>query len=135
MNIFFDVDKTIIAQNGALRPWVREVFLQLRHDGHQLYVWSGNGIRWRVLQRFGLQDLVLDFYEKPLDDHHRRLPRLGVHTLPDLCVDDHPEIIDVFGGVVVAPYVLPDPSDLEMHRVYATISSYRTRSAAPTAAG
>ena len=128
MNVFFDVDKTLIAQNGSLRPWVRETFAQLYDDGHTLYVWSGMGIRWAVLTRYGLRGYVTDFYEKPLDDHHRRLRTLGVNVMPDLCVDDHQEIVSVFGGIVVRPYELPDPSDLEMHRVYTLISSYNGRS-------
>lgn len=133
MNVFFDVDKTLIAQNGSLRPWVREAFAQLFDDGHSLYVWSGMGIRWAVLTRYGLRGYVTDFYEKPLDDHHRRLRALGVNVMPDLCVDDHQEIVNVFGGIVVRPYELPDPLDLEMHRVYTLISSYHGRSVNPEA--
>ncbi|MBI2886222.1 MAG: hypothetical protein HYY02_03330 [Chloroflexi bacterium] len=125
MNLFFDVDKTIIAQDGSLRPWVRETFTQLHQDGHTLYVWSGMGIRWPVLSRNGLRGYVADFFEKPLDDHRARLARLGVTVPPDLCVDDHQEIVEVFGGVVVRPYVDPDPLDVEMHRVYTLISCYR----------
>ena len=125
MNVFFDVDKTIISQNGSIRPWVRELFAQLRDDGHNLYLWSGMGIRWAVADRFGLRQYVEDFHEKPLDDHHRRLPSLGVKVLPDICVDDHQEIISVFGGVVVEPYVIDNPKDVEMHRVYTLISCFR----------
>jgi len=133
MNVFFDVDKTIVSQNGSIRPWVREIFVQLKEDGHTLYVWSGMGIRWPVLSRFGLRDFVADFYEKPLDDHHRRLPLLGVKVTPDLCVDDHEEIISVFGGIVVAPYVIDNPRDIEMHRVYTLISCFRKERGLQTA--
>ncbi len=40
MNIFFDMDYTLLAVDGSLRPKVREVLQRLKDDGHQLYVWS-----------------------------------------------------------------------------------------------
>ena len=43
----FGVDATIVGSyDGKLRPMVREVFEQLRADGHQIYIWSGVGLRW-----------------------------------------------------------------------------------------
>ncbi len=125
MNLFFDVDYTLINMYGGLRPWVREVFQQLRLDGHIIYVWSGVGIRWPVIRQHHLEEFVANCYQKPLDDHHRRLPGLGVDVMPDFCVDDYPEIIHAFGGAVVRPYYWNDLLDLEMHRVYARISSHR----------
>ena len=124
MNVFFDVDYTIISDSGALRPWVRETFAQLRVDGHTVYVWSGVGIRWPDVERHGLQGYVANCYRKPLDNHHQQLRSLGVDVMPDFCVDDYLEIIQAFGGAVVRPYFWPNPLDLEMHRVYALISSY-----------
>ena len=123
MNVFFDVDYTLISTYGTLRPWVRETFEQISLDGHTIYVWSGVGLRWAVLDRFGLRHYVQNCFEKPLDRHHERLAGLGVDVLPDFCVDDYPEIVQVFGGVAIRPYYQPDPLDLEMHRVYAAISA------------
>jgi len=124
VNVFFDVDYTLVSTYGTLRPWVRETFQQLVLDGHALYVWSGVGIRWATLDRFGLRPYVKDCFEKPLDRHHERLETLGVRVLPDFCIDDYPEIIEAFGGTVIRPYYWPDPLDLEMHRVYAAVSSF-----------
>ena len=127
MNVFFDVDYTLISDYGDLRPWVREVFQQLRLDGHVIYVWSGVGIRWPVVQRHGLTPFVANCYQKPLEDHHARLKGLGVDVPPDFCVDDYQEIIDAFGGAVVRPYYWRNTLDYEMHRIYALVSSYQPK--------
>ena len=39
-------------------------------------------------------------------------------------VDDHQEIVRVFGGIVVHPYFYPDDRDREMDGVYQAIRSY-----------
>ncbi len=116
MNIFFDVDLTIISEDGSLRPGVRELFHDLRSAGHTIYLWSGNGIRWSVLDRYGLRDLVAGCFFKPLHSIPEALARQGLPQ-PDFCVDDYPECVEQFGGVVVKPYGLPDPADGEMARV------------------
>ena len=41
MNIYFDVDYTLIAMDGSLRPGTTEVFESLLEDGHFIYIWSG----------------------------------------------------------------------------------------------
>ena len=127
MNIFFDVDGTIIGSYDArLRPLVPEVFEQLRSDGHVLYIWSGVGLRWQEVDEHGLRPLIQTCYWKPRWDHHRRLAELGVHLVPDFVVDDHAEVVRAFGGVVVEPFDWFNPRDREMERVYRRI---RERSA------
>lgn len=121
MNIFFDVDATLIADDGSLRPYVREVFEKLAEEGHHIYVWSGVGIRWEVVKRHNLEHIVRNCFVKPLWAHHERLGQLGVSPKPDFCVDDHLEIILAFGGVTVMPYYYPNPRDREMHRVYEAV--------------
>ena len=130
MNVFFDVDYTLISTYGTLRPWVRETFQQLVLDGHTIYVWSGVGIRWSTVKQFRLQYYVENCFEKPLERHHQRLAELKVDVVPDFCVDDYPEIIQAFGGAVIRPYYWPDPLDLEMHRVYAAISGFAPKEGA-----
>lgn len=124
MNIFFDVDDTLITWNVKLRPDVHDVFEQLRKDGHDVYLWSGYGPRWEVVRTFNLHDLILDCFWKPLYDHHRRLPELGVPFAPDFAVDDHAEIIEAFGGTVVFPAGQPFTEDFEMRRVYDEITRF-----------
>jgi len=118
MNIFFDVDSTLIARDGSLRPFVPQVFERLIAEGHRIYVWSGVGLRWEVVERHSLQSYISGVFVKPLYDHHNSLHLLGILVNPDFCVDDHAEIIGAFGGVTVWPYEEPDPLDREMERVY-----------------
>ena len=67
--IFFDVDYTLLGVDGSLRPGARDVLARLRDDGYRIYVWSGNGIRWRDIRKHGLESLVEDCLEKPVADY------------------------------------------------------------------
>lgn len=121
MNIFFDVDYTLITGNYRLRPHVREVFARLTEEGYKVYLWSGMGKRWEVVEQFNLHAWVIDCFDKPLYNHIARLEELGVPMRPDFVVDDHKEIVDVFGGEVIAPAQTPLDGDVEMLRIYARI--------------
>lgn len=127
MNIFFDCDYTIIALNGTLRPGVRELFQRLKHDGHTLYVWSGEGIRWHEVRRHSLDPYVTDCFPKPLFDYQRRMKDLGVTIAPDIVIDDYPDIVTALGGIRVKPYVHENSSDTEMQRLYPIISALISR--------
>lgn len=124
MNIFFDVDFTLITWNYRLRPHVREVFQQLKDDGHTIYLWSGVGKRWEVVEQFGLHEYVTDCFEKPLYEHVARLTELGVSVVPDFCIDDHEEPVAVFGGAVIQPAETPLDADREMLRIYESIQAF-----------
>jgi len=122
--IFFDVDNTIITWDVKLRPGVREVFQQLRTDGHIIYLWSGMGPRWEVVKRFELHEHVTDCFWKPLTDHHARMKELGIPIWPDYVIDDHVEIIQAFTGLHVPEPKLPLERDREMWRVYDEIQRF-----------
>ncbi len=124
MRIFFDVDDTIITWDVRLRPGVVEVFEQLRAQGHEVYLWSGNGPRWEIVRRFDLHEHITDCYWKPLYRHHERLEELGVPFTPDYVIDDHQEVIDAFPGVRIAPPSYPIEKDRELWRVYDAIQEY-----------
>jgi hypothetical protein len=130
LHLFFDMDYTILAMDGSLRPRVPEVFRRLREDGHTVHIWSGMGVRWREVERHGLAPLVAGVYEKPLSDYRnavRRLVEQGcIPRFPDLVIDDYPEIVAALGGVVVRPYFWPNPNDTEMERVYRLIAEWAT---------
>src|SRR5258708_3496479 len=68
MNIFFDVDETILGYDGSLRPLVKQVFQSLVEDGHRVFVWSGvrtgDMVRTEVVLRHGLDPYVTDCYHK-----------------------------------------------------------------------
>jgi hypothetical protein len=128
MNVFFDVDFTLITWNERLRPHVREVFAALVDEGHAVYLWSGRGERWEIVERFGLDRWVSNCFAKPLYDHVSRLPELGVTVTPDYVVDDDRDPVRVFGGWLIAPAEPPLDGDEEMLRVHAAIRAHaRTR--------
>lgn len=117
MNIFFDVDQTILGMDNSLRPGTRETMASLIDGGHQVNVWSGLGVRKDVVKRHKLNKLVSGVYHKPLYDHHQRLDELGVPMIPDFVVDDDPEVVVAFGGMWVPPF-FGGTVDREMERVF-----------------
>ena len=127
VNIFFDVDYTLITWDVKLRPGVHEVFTRLREEGHTLYLWSGLGPRWEVVKRFELHEHVIDCFWKPLYNHRERLSELGIPVVPDYVIDDHPEVVEAFVGTVIAPPAMPLDWDKEMWRVYDEIQSFVAR--------
>jgi SAM-dependent methyltransferase len=133
VNIFFDVDDTLITWDFRLRPQVREVFQQLRDDGHRLYLWSGRGKRWEVVLKFELSDLIVTCHEKPLFDHQERLAELGVDVRPDFVVDDHYAVVHAFGGYWICPPRRPIEQDRELWRVYDAVGQFQAARAADPA--
>ncbi len=108
LNIFFDVDNTLIMWNGSLRNHVRHTLETLKASGHSIYIWSGVGIRRWDMRRHQLDEFVTDYFVKPLEDHHARLVSLGVTLTPDYVIDDHKSVVDAFGG-----YHIPDMADAD----------------------
>jgi hypothetical protein len=124
LNVFFDVDNTLIMWNGKLRNHTREVFTSLRESGHTIYIWSGVGIRRWDMKRHELDEFVEDYFIKPLEQHHEKLEALGVPFVPDYVIDDHKTVVDAFGG-----YHIPDiagPDDDELLKVLAEINQLAT---------
>ena len=119
LNVFFDVDNTLIMWNGKLRNHTRHVFEELRSAGHTIYIWSGVGIRRWDMRRHDLDEFVEDYFIKPLDNHHERLSALGVPFTPDFVVDDHKTVVDAFGGYHVSD--MPAEDDRELLDVLAAI--------------
>ena len=121
MNIFFDVDYTIMGADGSLRQNTAETFRKLVSDGHKVFIWSGVGVRTAEVRRFGLADYVTKVFQKPLEDFDTALPGLGVFTPPDFIIDDHPEIVRYFGGFICRPYYFRNRQDSEMDEIYQTV--------------
>ena len=121
MNIFFDVDYTLISYEGALRPHVKEVFQALKDEGHDIYIWSGVGLRDHEVRSNALDEFVSGIFVKPLYDHWAQLPKLGVTARPDFVVDDHSEVVAAFGGAHITPYSYPSGTDSEMLRIHEMI--------------
>ncbi|WP_273844664.1 hypothetical protein [Rubrobacter calidifluminis] len=100
MNVFFDVQGTLISESG-IRPYVREVFSRLVEVGHSVYVWSGGGASYaaEAVERLGVSDLVSGCCDKSS-------PPVEV----DFTVDDSPIVDGEVGCFTVAPYT-GDPED------------------------
>jgi hypothetical protein len=105
VNVFFDVDYTILGFDGSLRPHTEQVFERLIALGHDVYIWSGVGVRWNEVRRAGLEPFVRGVYQKPLSDFDAGLARYEVPVVPDFVIDDYPGIVEHFGGLCIKPYV------------------------------
>ena len=58
LKIFFDVDYTILAVDNSLRPGTRDTFEKLISDGHDVYIWSGVGLRNSDMDRLNLTEYI-----------------------------------------------------------------------------
>ena len=129
MNIFFDMDQTLLGTDDTLRPGVKEVLQRLKDDGHTLYIWSGVGIRWAEVHQHGLESVITDCFVKPLQHYVQGREKLGLPVKPDLVVDDYPEVPTALGGIWIRPYLMSHhlfhrDGDDEMERVYRIITEY-----------
>jgi hypothetical protein len=95
---------------------------RLVDDGHQLYIWSGNGIRWRDVRKHELESLIVDCLEKPVANYISAVQAMEIK--PDLVVDDHLEIVAALGGVWARTYYFPNSADEEMEHIYRVISEW-----------
>ncbi len=124
MKIFFDVDYTILGLDDSLRPGTKETLEKLISDNHEVYIWSGMGERWEVVEKHELGPLVSGVYEKPTHHFHERLEELKVPFEPEFVIDDYPEVVAAFGGVWVPPYFFKRNFDEEMDRVYQIVCDF-----------
>jgi len=124
MNIFFDVDYTIISMDGRLRPHTDDVFRDLVNLGHYVYIWSGVGKRDKEVEKLGLKQYVSGVFVKPIIEFEIGLERFAVTPRPDFVIDDHKEIVEFFGGVHMMPYYFKDSDDIGMLNLYKAIIEY-----------
>ncbi len=107
MNVFFDVQGTLVC-GDIPRPHAREVFAELTGAGHAVYLWSsaGAGYAASAAGLLGVEDLVFGCFSKFAP------PLVTV----DYAVDDHPDVVDRYGGYAIVPFE-GDPKDRELWRV------------------
>lgn len=115
------MDQTLVSYNGLLRPHAVEVIDRLRSESHLIHIWSGVGDRTEDVRALDLMDRVEGVYIKPTERFERRLKELQIPIQPDVVVDDHEDIVDHFGGILVWPYFWPDETDTELCRAYKRI--------------
>ena len=83
------------------------------------------------MQEHGLSDLVTDCFEKPLHQYAAATEAAGLPVLPDLVIDDYPQVPDALGGVWVKPYFFHNDNDREMDLVYDLITTYAREGQCP----
>ncbi|MBI2872137.1 MAG: HAD hydrolase family protein [Chloroflexi bacterium] len=124
MNIFFDMDHTLLALDESLRPGTKETFQQIKDDGHDIYVWSGVGIRWPEVRHHKLESFVTDCFQKPTEQYVEKAKKQGLPVWPDLVIDDYPEVCQAFGGIWIRPFYFYNAQDEEMAHMYRVIKEY-----------
>ena len=124
MKIFFDVDYTILGLDDTLRPGTKEIFQKLLDDNHEIYIWSGMGERWEVIEKHDLNPFISGVYEKPTHHFLERLEELKIPCEPDFVIDDYPEVVAAFGGAWVPPYFFARNVDQQMDRVYQMVCDF-----------
>jgi hypothetical protein len=123
VNIFFDCDYTILSFDQALRRQTHDIFGRLVEDGHQVYLWSGEGPRWAVVRQHSLEPYLSGVFSKPLHDFEAGLKRLQVSPVPDFVIDDYPGIVRYFGGYHIPEfYSSRHDDDDELESVYQVIT-------------
>ncbi|MBI4312606.1 MAG: hypothetical protein HY681_12615 [Chloroflexi bacterium] len=122
MNIFFDVDFTLVGLDLTLRPGTHDTMQKLLADGHKIYIWSGVGIRWPEVREHNLTPYVTDCYVKPLDHFEEKLSQMNLPAPPDLVIDDYPEVPTALGGFWVRPYFFYSSNDNELEVLYGLIT-------------
>ena len=110
-SVFFDVDDTLLCWDKRLRSHAREVVAATHAMGFDVYVWSGVGLRWEVIDVHGLRPYVKDCFRKPLSRYVERLEEMGIPFVPDHVVDDDAEIVEAFGGTLVQAPLSPAIAD------------------------
>ena len=96
MNVFFDVQGTLLTMEEAPRPRAREAFQMLKEEGHDLYLWSSGGAGYAATaaELLGVADLVTGCFDK------RQEPDVPV----DFAVDDDASVVEAHGGYRIKPF-------------------------------
>ena len=126
MNIYFDTDYTIIAVDGSLRPGVTRLFSSLIDSGDQIFIWSGNGIRWKDIDRYNLRSFVTECLEKPVSNYRTEIEKIPETLKPDIVIDDNLEIVAALGGIWVNRYYFPSGDDFELDHVATVIKEIKS---------
>jgi hypothetical protein len=106
VNVFVDVDLTLVDELGALRPGAADALRRLKDHGCRLFLWTSGGAEYArtVAATYGLSDLFDAFLPKP---------DIVIDDMPDTCVA--PFAFDASGGdpswgevaeVIASKYVL-----------------------------
>ncbi len=119
MNIFFDIDMTLINPlDRAIRPYAKWCVGQLKKAHHSIYLWSRRGKEncLDVAKTLGIPEGHC--FKKPPLINLEKIAYLPVR--PDFVIDDDPEdVTHAWPGMLVLPYCASYTAadDKEMIRV------------------
>jgi hypothetical protein len=126
VHVFFDCDYTILSFDHKLRRGTHEILGRLVADGHQVYLWSGEGERWSVVHQHELEPYLSGVFAKPLSNFDEGLTRMGIPVVPEFVIDDYPGIVRHFGGYFIPEFFSPVDDDDELETVYQVITEVAT---------
>lgn len=109
MNVFFDVDHTLVwptAEANTLRPYAHEAMKRLKAAGHSVFVWSAGGQEY-VRKTVELHELT-PFVDGCFDKDPR------VEQAPDFIIDDDWYLVEKYGGHLVSQYKAINEHDREL---------------------
>ena len=109
MNIFFDVDHTLLLNTkdySVLRPGAHISMQKLSELGNEVHVWSAGGKTYceRIVEQHGLTNWVTDCHDKS--------PK--VQPQPDVIIDDDQYLVEKYGGFTVSQYKKINEKDREL---------------------
>lgn len=119
MNIFFDIDQTLIYPGTRkIRPYAKWSIGRIQKAGHRVFLWSHRGEQncWDVAKGVGVS--LNNCYDKP--PFENLFDAAHIPHVINYCVDDDPKDMPmVFPGLTVLPYCAEyEPQDdQEMLRV------------------
>ena len=99
---------------------MREAFLEITGQGHDIYLWSSAGGSYaaRAAESLGVEDLV-----------HACSGKEAPPVTVDFTVDDHPAMVGAFSdGYLIKPFDR-DPGDKELLRVFEEVRRVSSESA------
>ena len=116
MNVFFDVQGTLMTMEEVPRPRAREAFLMIKEAGHDIYLWSSGGAGYAAgaADLLGVADLVGGYLDK------RQEPDIPV----DFAVDDDASVVEAHGGYRITPFD-GDPADEELMRAVDALDAWQ----------
>lgn len=123
MNIFFDIDQTLIYPGDrTMRPYAKWCLNYLKKNGHDIYLWSRRGEEncYDVAVLLGIS--LSRCFSKPPFTNLRDITHLTAY--PEYCIDDDPsDVLTAWPGILVLPYMASYTAkeDKELVRVADTI--------------
>lgn len=101
----------MLGEDNSIRPGVAFTLSRLKAEGHEVWAWSGDTRRAELLDACGLLELLHGVTIKPTSNYRGRARELCGDHEPQFVVDDHPQVVRMFGGLQLPSYYGADHPD------------------------